>query len=117
MVSSVTGLDLPACGADPTMQASVACRSPRDERGMALSATSIGLAIFLLLYIPIITYLYGRLGRWWGAAGWILIVAGIAAFGTGVSQSFTWGGLTFGFVVAVGGLLLLIDVSPRLRRR
>lgn len=88
----------------------------RDERSAALSPSAIGLLIFLALYVPIVVYLYGRQGRWYGAAGWSLLVAGVAGFGLGASRSFAWGGLFFGAVGAMGALLIVVDVAARARR-
>lgn len=77
----------------------------------------VGLLVFLLLYVPIVGYLYGRQGRWSGAAGWSLFVAGVAGFGVGLSRALAWGGLLFGALGAMGLLLIIIDIAARPRRQ
>lgn len=91
--------------------------SPGREGGPALTPTAVGLLVFLALYVPCVSYLYGRQGRWAGAAGWSLLVAGIAGFGTGVSRAFSWGGLAF-LALALGGAILVgVDLITRGRAR
>lgn len=73
--------------------------------------------MFLVLYLPIVGYLYGRQGRWAGAAGWSLLVAAVAGFGTGVSQAFPWGGLAFVAVGLFGLMLVAFDMVVWSRKR
>ncbi|MFS8530490.1 hypothetical protein [Sphaerobacter thermophilus] len=97
-----------AAGADPAHDS---------EGGCALSSTAIALVIILALYLPIVGYLYGRQGRWAGAAGWALLVVSVAGFGTGVSRSFPWGGLVFLAAALFGLMLVVFDVAVRARSR
>jgi hypothetical protein len=70
-----------------------------------------------LLYLPLTGYLYGRLRRWSGLAGWNLLVLGLLlAFG-GAGDAFAWAGLLWSFVAGAGLLLILLDVAQLRSRR
>jgi hypothetical protein len=72
---------------------------------------------FLVLYALFVGAVYGRQRRWWGVAGWILLVAGIVALSAGLGDSFAWGGLAFIGVSAVGVLCIALDVAGRRQER
>lgn len=89
----------------------------RDRGGRTLSGIEVGLLIFLILYVPLVTFLYGRQGRWSGALGWSLFVAGVAGLAVGAAARFPWGGLALSAAAAMGLLLVLLDLAARPRRR
>jgi hypothetical protein len=75
------------------------------------------LAGLLALYALFVGAVYGRQRRWWGASGWILVVAGIFALSAGLGDDFAWGGLAFIGVSAVGVLCIALDVVGRRQER
>jgi hypothetical protein len=71
-------------------------------------STALG-AIYLFIYLPLVGWLYGRQRRWYGLAGWALVMGGLLlAFG-GAGDRFAWGGLFWLFIAAFGVLLLAMD--------
>ena len=68
-----------------------------------------------MIYVPLISIIYGRQGRWTGAAGWSLLAIGTVALGIGLGSVFAWGGLLFLFLSAFGLLLIISDIVTRRR--
>jgi hypothetical protein len=67
-------------------------------------------ALYLLVYLPLIGWAYGRQRRWHGLAGWALLVGGLLlAFG-GAGDAFAWAGLLWSFLAAFGALLIAMDL-------
>jgi hypothetical protein len=67
-------------------------------------------AAYLLGYLPLLVWVYGRRRRWHGMAGWALLVGGVLlAFG-GAGDAFAWAGLLWSFLAAFGLLLIAMDV-------
>jgi hypothetical protein len=82
-----------------------------------LSELAILLTFYVLIYLPLTGYLYGRQRRWYGMLGWDLLVLGLLlAFG-GAGDAFAWAGLLWAFVAATGVLMLVIDVAELRSRR
>jgi hypothetical protein len=75
-------------------------------------------AVYVLVYLPMIGWAYGRQRRWLGLAGWAVLMAGLLlAFG-GAGDWLAWGGLLWAYLAAAGGLLVIIDLAEvRYRRR
>lgn len=67
-------------------------------------------ALFALLYLPAIGYVYGRQGRWFGAAGWATVMAGVLLVLGGAGDAFAWAGLLWLLVAGVGIVMIVIDV-------
>lgn len=80
-----------------------------------MDAWIIIVALYALIFLPVIGYVYGRQGRWRGALGWALLVGGQVFLATGGGKWFAWGGLV-GFVVSGLGLLWVIVDLYTLRR-
>lgn len=82
-----------------------------------MSLFGIGLIIVYIVYEVLILYLYGQRRRWYGFAGWSLLVGAAMGFTFGLASAFPWGGLAFLGVTVVGFLLVVYDVGARGRRR
>lgn len=88
-----------------------------ESSGALVNSTGVLLALFLIVYLPLVAWLYGRQQRWIGAVGWLLITGGLLlAFG-GAGDLFPWAGLVWAFVSLVGVLLLAMDVVTLRQRR
>lgn len=74
-------------------------------------------AVFVLLYLPVIGYVYGRQGRWFGAAGWAVLMGSILLALGGAGDSFAWAGLLWAFVAGSGLLMIVLDLAETRRRR
>jgi hypothetical protein len=82
-----------------------------------VSGLGILLVLFVVFYVPLVGWMYGRQGRWIGAAGWVLITGGLLlAFGGG-GDLFPWAGLLWAFVALFGVLLLAMDIAILRQRR
>jgi hypothetical protein len=68
------------------------------------------LGFYFLIYLPMIVFAYGRLQRWWGMAGWLLLMGGLLLATGGAGELFAWAGLLWSVVSAFGGLLVVMDV-------
>lgn len=78
------------------------------------SGAALG-AVYVLGYLPLLAWLYGRRRRWHGLAGWALLVGGLLlAFG-GAGDAFAWAGLLWSFLAAFGLLLIAMDVYAQRR--
>lgn len=73
--------------------------------------------LFVVFYVPLILWLYGRRGRWTAAAGWLLLVGGMMLLFGGGGDAFPWAGLLWTGVAAFGLLLLVMDVATSRQRR
>jgi hypothetical protein len=80
-----------------------------------LTTGEIVILVFLVFYVPLISTIYGRQGRWIGAAGWSLLAIGTVALGIGLGSAFAWAGLLFLFLTALGLLLIISDIITRRR--
>jgi hypothetical protein len=75
------------------------------------------LGAFVLIYLPLIGYAYGRQRRWFGAAGWALLMGGALLATGGGGEWFVWAGLLWSGVAAFGLLMVVIDQAEVRRRR
>lgn len=66
-------------------------------------------ALFAMLGVVLVT-VYGRQGRWNGAAGWMLTLGGQIFLALGGGELFAWAGLTGLVVSGMGVLLIIIDI-------
>lgn len=75
--------------------------------------------LFVLVYLPVIGFVYGRQHRWFGAAGWGVLMAGILLALGGAGDAFAWAGLLWMFLAGAGIVMIAIDVAEvrKLRRR
>ena len=81
-------------------------------------STSLAIgALFVLLYLPAIGYVYGRQRRWFGLAGWALLMAGVLLVLGGAGDTFAWAALVWLFVAGVGLVMIAIDVVEMRRGR
>jgi hypothetical protein len=81
-------------------------------------STSIVIALlFVLLYLPTIGYVYGRQRRWFGAAGWSVLMAGMLLALGGAGDAFAWAGLLWAFVAGTGLVMIALDLAETRRRR
>lgn len=84
-------------------------RRSTDRRSTLTSLYAYG-AVYLLVYLPLLAWLYGRQRRWHGMAGWAFLVGGILlAFG-GAGDAFAWAGLLWSAVAMFGLLLIATDI-------
>ncbi len=82
-----------------------------------MSELAILLGAYVVLYLPLTAYLYGRQRRWIGMVGWDVLVLGLLlAFG-GAGDAFAWAGLLWSAVAAAGLLLIVSDIFEMRRRR
>jgi hypothetical protein len=73
--------------------------------------------LFLVVYVPLVVWLYGRRGRWTAASGWLLLMGGALLVLGGEGDAFPWAGLLWTGVATFGVLLLAMDrVALRKRR-
>jgi hypothetical protein len=83
-----------------------------------MSQSTVLIVVYVLLYLPLLGYLYGRQRRWAGLLGWALLVGGLLLALGGAGDAFAWAGLLWTFVSASGGILIAMDlVEARYRRR
>ena len=73
--------------------------------------------LFVVFYVPLVLWLYGRRGRWTAAAGWLLVTGGALLLLGGGGDAFAWAGLLWTAVVAFGVLLLVMDIVTLRQRR
>ncbi len=75
-----------------------------------MDAGAILAVVFVVCYLPLLIWLYGRRRRWHALIGWALLVGGLMlAFG-GAGDAFAWAGLLWSFVAAAGLMLIVMDV-------
>jgi hypothetical protein len=82
-----------------------------------LSQSLLLAIIYLVVYLPLIGYVYGRQRRWLGAAGWALLMGGVLLATSGGGDLFAWAGLLWASVAAFGGLMIVMDVAEVRRRQ
>ena len=91
-------------------------RRLREREGEWLVTTSLVIgALFVLLYLPAIGYVYGRQRRWFGAAGWAVLMAGVLLVLGGAGDAFAWAALLWLFVAGAGLIMIAIDVAETRR--
>ncbi len=73
--------------------------------------------LFVVFYVPLVLWLYGRRGRWTAAAGWLLVTGGALLLLGGGGDAFAWAGLLWTAAVAFGVLLLVMDIVTLRQRR
>jgi hypothetical protein len=73
--------------------------------------------VFLLIYLPMVAYTYGRQQRWLGAVGWIVLMGGILLAIAGGGGLFPWAGLLWATVAAFGALMIIMDVVEQRHHR
>lgn len=81
-----------------------------------MSGLWILVGLFVIFYVPLVLWLYGRRGRWTAAAGWLLVTGGALLLLGGGGDAFAWGGLLWSAVIGFGLILLVMDIVS-LRRR
>ncbi len=72
--------------------------------------------MFVMFYVPLALLLFGRRGRWYAAAGWLLVTGGALTLFGGGGDAFPWAGLLWSAVILFGMMLLAMDIAA-LRRR
>lgn len=80
--------------------------------------------MMLLFVIPValacagvVLYRYYRAGRLAAGGGWAAVILAVGGFGSGLSDSFAWSGLTFLFLGGLGLIIILQDAAIRRRTR
>lgn len=73
--------------------------------------------LFVVFYVPLVLWLYGRRGRWTAAAGWLLVTGGALLLLGGGGDAFAWAGLLWSALIAFGVLLLAMDIAMLRQRR
>ncbi len=73
--------------------------------------------LFVVFYVPLVVWLYGRRGRWTAAAGWLLLMGGALLLLGGGGDAFPWAGLLWTVVASFGVLLLAMDIATLHQRR
>lgn len=82
-----------------------------------MSQSLLLIALYAVVYVPLIGYVYGRQGRWLGAAGWALLMGGVLLAIGGAGDLFPWAGLLWACVAGFGVLTVIMDVLEVRKRR
>lgn len=81
-----------------------------------MDASTLLLAVFALGYLAVVGWAYGRRGRWFGAAGWAVLMAGLLLALGGGGDLFAWAGLLWSMLALFGLLIVAIDIAETRRR-
>lgn len=73
--------------------------------------------LFVVFYMPLVLWLYGRRGRWTAGVGWLLVTGGALLLFGGAGDAFPWAGLLWSAVIAFGLLMLAMDIAMSRQRR
>lgn len=82
-----------------------------------MSQSWLLIIIYTVIYLPLIGSVYGRQGRWLGAAGWSLLMGGVLLATGGGGGLFPWAGLLWATVAAFGALVIVMDVLEVRKRQ
>jgi hypothetical protein len=85
--------------------------------GGLVSQSWLTAIVYAVIFLPLVAYMYGRQGRWLGAGGWALLMAGVLLAVGGGGDLFPWAGLLWACLAAFGALMVAMDVLEVRRRR